>query len=99
MTRLRQDVVLLFAQLTARAEQCTVLLSQCAAGGSGNSGNNNNTASAFTNSVPQSQWKATMPKAEALMLQEALLQEQEAEMEELLGKLDRYVGLIFLCVS
>jgi hypothetical protein len=30
-----------------------------------------------------------LPRAEALMLQEALRQEQDAEMEEMLGHLDR----------
>lgn len=95
LSRLRQEVLQIYLQLQARAEQCTALLAQCISQPLLSA-----TVAASTTTTPgnvavASQWKASLPKAEALMLQEALRQEQAADMEEILGHVDRYVSASF----
>eukprot|EP01033_Poteriospumella_lacustris_P008377 gene8377-6046_t len=59
-------------------------------GGGGGAGGGGATPSVPSSTTCQAAaWKASLPRAEALMLQEALRQEQDAEMEEMLGHLDR----------
>jgi hypothetical protein len=88
LSRLRHEVLGIYLQLQARSEQCTMLLAQCVSP-SPPSATAASSTTATTAWTVASQWRVSLPRAEALMLQEALRQEQTADLEEILGHVDR----------